>query len=283
MDPEPKSSAAPGFRIALPSAPENVAVVRQALAGAGGVVGLSEARLLDVNAAVSEACNNVVVHAYPDAVGTMEVRLRVQPETLEVIVGDQGVGIRPHRPATELELEGLGLSLIQTLTDRVELLGGAGEGTKVQMAFHLEEDLPLSWMPPTPSDQIDCASPPGELKIEISGGPLAAPVLGRVIAMLASRAGFTLENISDAQLVTDSLAARIPGVSPGGKVRLGVDLPQSELLIKVGPLPEGGAQELLGDPALDGLPPVLQRLTRGRQVERDVNGEILGLALVNPQ
>jgi len=62
-----KTSTKPEFRIVLPSRPENVAVIRQALAGAIEVLGLSESRLLDINTAVSEACNNVVVHAYePD-------------------------------------------------------------------------------------------------------------------------------------------------------------------------------------------------------------------------
>ena len=55
-----------------------------------------------------------------------------------MIVPDKGVGIRPNRPSPQLELQGLGLSLIQTLTERVEFLGGAGEGTKVRMGFSLD-------------------------------------------------------------------------------------------------------------------------------------------------
>ncbi len=283
MEPQPNTTSVPGFRVALPSSPGNVAIVRQALAGAAGVVRLDEARLLDINAAVSEACNNVVVHAYPDAIGPMVVRFRIAATGLEVIVTDEGVGIRPHRPAIELELEGLGLSLIQTLSDRVELLGGAGEGTQVRMAFRLDADLPESWREGPPSNQVEVDPPPGELKIAVSAGPLAAPVLARVIAMLAARAGFSLEAISDAQLVTDSLAAQMPGVSAGGEVQLGVDLSDRELLISAGPLTEGGAELLLGGSASDGLPPVLERLTKGRRVERGERGETLRLDLVSPR
>src|SRR5947208_10029504 len=97
----------PEFRLVLPGAAPNVAIVRQALAGALGVLGLSETRLLDINAAVSEACNNVVVHAYPEAEGPMDIHLRIGTGDLEVAVSDHGVGIRPHRPAPELELQGL--------------------------------------------------------------------------------------------------------------------------------------------------------------------------------
>jgi serine/threonine-protein kinase RsbW len=278
-----ETTSAPGFRITLAGVATNVAIVRQALAGAAGVVGIDEARLLDVNAAVSEACNNVVVHAYPEASGPMVVDCRIGTGELEVTVSDQGVGIRPHRPAPGLELEGLGLSLIQTLTDRVELLGGVGEGTRVQMAFHLEAAGPESWMSSGPSSHRLVDPPPGEVEIAVSAGPLAAPVLGRVIAMLATRSGFSLERISDAQLVTDSLAARIPGVSPGGEVRIGVDLHDSAVLIEAGPLSQGGAQELLGNPVLDGMPPVLERLTGDRRVERSADGETLRLTLVNPR
>ena len=57
------------------------------------------------------------------------------PTELEVIVSDDGVGIRPNVPEPDLEVQGLGLSLIQALTDRVEFLGGMGEGTKVRMSF----------------------------------------------------------------------------------------------------------------------------------------------------
>ena len=121
--------------MALPSRAENVAVVRQALAGAIEVLGLSESRLLDINTAVSEACNNVVVHAYEGEEGPLEVYLCVQDSEVEVIVRDQGVGIRPRAPEPGLEVQGLGLSLIQTLSDRVEFLGGISQGTEVRMAF----------------------------------------------------------------------------------------------------------------------------------------------------
>lgn len=273
----------PEFRLALPAAAVNVAVVRQALGGALGVLGLEETRLLDINAAVSEACNNAVVHAYPDGEGPMEVRLSIGATELEVVVSDGGVGIRPNRPAPKLELQGLGLSLIQTLTDRAEFLGGAGEGTTVRMGFKLDGTTPeaLAGEPPPPS-RPDPGPPPGEVTVAVSAGPLAAPVLGRIGAMLAARVGFTLEGISEAQLVTDSLVAHVPGVSAGDKVQLGIDSPERELLVRVGPLVEGGAERVLESSALGNLPPVLERLTSSRGVERHEGAELLRLSLSNP-
>jgi len=280
-EPRTKSSTEPEFRMILPSRADNVAVVRQALAGAIEVLGLNESRLLDINTAVSEACNNVVVHAYEGEEGPLEVNLCVQDSDLEVIVRDHGVGIRPRAPEPGLEVQGLGLSLIQTLSDRVEFMGGISQGTEVRMAFSLNGQSE-SWVQNLPTETEEVRRPPGELVISVSAGPLAAPVLGRVIAMLAARANFSLEGISEAQLVTDSLAANVPGVLIGGKIQLGVDTPPEELLVRVGPLEEGGAGRIMDASALAELPPVLERLTKDHRIEGSPDGELLCLTLVNP-
>jgi len=280
-DPPTKTSTEPEFRMILPSRAANVAVVRQALAGAIEVIGLSESRLLDINTAVSEACNNVVVHAYEGEEGPLEVYLCVQDSEVEVIVRDNGVGIRPRAPEPGLEVQGLGLSLIQTLSDRVEFLGGISQGTEVKMAFSLNGERE-SWIRDFPSESTDAPPPPGELLIGVSAGPLAAPVLGRVIAMLATRADFSLEGISEAQLVTDSLAANVPRVLVGDRIQLGIDLPEDELVVRVGPLAHGGASKIMDASALAELPPVLERLTKEHRIEGSPDGELLCLTLVNP-
>jgi len=262
----------------MPSRAEHVALVRQALSGAVDVLELGESRLLDINAAVSEACNNVVVHAYEDGEGPLEVYLCIQEAELEVIVSDQGVGIRPKTPAPELELQGLGLSLIQTLCDRVEFLGGIGEGTKVRMAFSLDKSVE-EWTSDAPDGSDEADPPPGELVIAVSAGPLAAPVLGRMIGLLAARAGFSLEGISEAQLITDSLAAHVPRVIVGNKIQLGIDRPDNGLLVRVGPLEDGGAERILEASALGDLPPVLERLTKEHRVDGFEGGELLSLTL----
>jgi len=266
------------LRLVLPSQAENVALVRRALAGVVDVLGLGDARLLDINAAVSEACNNVVVHAYEGKDGPMDIYLSIRPSELEVIVRDDGVGIRPNVPEPGLEVQGLGLSLIHALTDRVEFLGGMGEGTEVRMGFAFEngtEGLSNG----EDGDGNEAAPPPGELSITVSSGPLAAPVLGRVIAMLAARAEFSLEGISEAELVTDALAAHAPRAIVGDRIQLGIDRPDGQLVVRVGPLAEGGATQVIQASALDDLPPVLERLTEHRMVESAGDGELLCLVL----
>jgi serine/threonine-protein kinase RsbW len=278
MEQDTKTSAEPELRLVLPSEAENVALVRRALSGVVDVLELGEARLLDINAAVSEACNNVVVHAYEGTEGPMDVYLWIQPTELEVIVSDQGVGIRPNVPEPSLEVQGLGLSLIQALTDRVEFLGGMGEGTRVRMRFALD-GAPEALHNGDRGDGLDAPPPPGELSIAVSSGPLAAPVLGRVIAMLAARAEFSLEGISEAELVTDAVAAHAPRAIVGNRIQLGIDRPDGRLVVRVGPLAEGGATRVIQSSALDDLPPVLERLTEQRRVESSGDGELLCLVL----
>ena len=48
----------------LPARAENVAVVRHALAGLAEEIGMDEAGIADLKTVVTEACMNVVAHAY---------------------------------------------------------------------------------------------------------------------------------------------------------------------------------------------------------------------------
>ncbi len=278
MAPHTKTITEPDLRLVLPSAAENVAIVRRALSGVVDVLDLGDDRLLDINAAVSEACNNVVVHAYEGMEGLMDVYLCIQPSELEVIVSDDGVGIRPNVPEPDLEVQGLGLSLIHALTDRVEFLGGMGEGTKVRMSFAFDGDAAALSDGDRP-DEREVRPPPGELSIAVSSGPLAAPVLGRTIAMLAARAEFSLEGISEAELVTDALAAHAPNLIVGSKIQLGIDRRPGQLVVRVGPFQDGGSTRIIEASAVGDLPPVLERLTEQRRVESSEDGELLCLVL----
>ena len=88
------SEANARVRFELESRPENVALVRTGLAALDDVFSLGELLLTDLKTAISEACNNVVVHAYPDSLGPMFVSIECGPDVIEVAVRDYGTGIR---------------------------------------------------------------------------------------------------------------------------------------------------------------------------------------------
>ena len=127
---------APDVWLSVPARAENVAVVRQALAGLCEAL-LAEPRVVaDVKLAVTEACTNVVVHAYPGREGVMEVEARPVDRTLSMVVRDHGLGIVPRADSPGL---GLGLPMIASLSDSVEIRGGADDGdTEVIMTFALD-------------------------------------------------------------------------------------------------------------------------------------------------
>src|SRR5690348_8016505 len=120
----------PDFELSLPARPENVAVVRHAFGGLGDVLAVPDQALADVKLAVTEACTNVVVHAYPDGDGPMAVTAAVCDGKLTVVVSDEGRGIVPRPDSPGL---GLGLPLIATLADSLELGSGESDTTEVRM------------------------------------------------------------------------------------------------------------------------------------------------------
>jgi anti-sigma regulatory factor (Ser/Thr protein kinase) len=128
---------APAFAITVPARPENVGLVRQALTGVCDALTADPKATADVRLAATEACTNVVVHAYEDGSGALEVEARPNGDTLEVLVRDHGTGFSPHSPARGL---GLGLPLIMALAQSVNVSAGPeGEGTDVVMRFTLDD------------------------------------------------------------------------------------------------------------------------------------------------
>jgi serine/threonine-protein kinase RsbW len=123
------------IQLALPARAENIAIVRHALGALGDVRELDAQTLSDIRLAVTEACTNVVVHAYPDGrAGPMEVLVTVAGDELRVVVRDEGRGLGPRPESPGL---GLGLPLMASLCENVELGRDAQGRTEVRMRFEL--------------------------------------------------------------------------------------------------------------------------------------------------
>jgi anti-sigma regulatory factor (Ser/Thr protein kinase) len=264
--------------VALDGRAENVALVREVLAGLADEVNFGFA-LDDVKAAVSEACNNVVVHAYEGDAGPLEVEVRLRPPELEVLVRDRGVGIRGDgEPAA-----GIGLAVIEALTSRSELRENADRGLEVAMLFDIPE-------PDTPLDlQLGAAAPEGthelgvdgelEVAIAITPASLASAILTRLVGALAARAGFSIDRLSDAQLVTDALAARVAPVLDGSYLNVGIEVLERTVALRVGHLREGGSASLLAGETIGEPGPLIERLTDAIEVSQAGTREMLRLVM----
>jgi serine/threonine-protein kinase RsbW len=130
----------PDMELALPARAENIALIRHAFGALGEALAVNEELLSDVRLAVTEACSNVVVHAYAEDAppGPLEVLATVQDGALTVVVRDEGPGIAPHPDSPGL---GLGLPLIASLAESVNLGRDEQERTEVSMTFPLFDGL----------------------------------------------------------------------------------------------------------------------------------------------
>lgn len=91
------------------------------------------ARPIDVALAVSEACANVVLHAYGhQPPGVLHVTGFVEGELVYVTVADEGSGLTPRLDSPGL---GLGLPIIARATDHFEITARVPAGTLVTMGF----------------------------------------------------------------------------------------------------------------------------------------------------
>jgi anti-sigma regulatory factor (Ser/Thr protein kinase) len=120
------------IRLTVPARPENVAVVRHVLGALADALGLPPALIEDMRLAVTEACTNVVRHAYTDGEGAIEVVVRPDGDALKVIVADAGRGLGP---SPDTAGPGLGLPLIAALADSLEIERTGGAGSRVVMSF----------------------------------------------------------------------------------------------------------------------------------------------------
>jgi serine/threonine-protein kinase RsbW len=126
MDPPP-------LIVRFAALPEHVGPARRAAVAYARDHGITDT--VDLAIAVSEALTNAVEHAYVDAAASGEVQLTVQrhlDDGLEVEVRDDGRGVKPRPDSPGA---GLGLPLMATAAERLEIERRPGGGTRVRMVF----------------------------------------------------------------------------------------------------------------------------------------------------
>ena len=122
----------------VPAVAEEVGHVRDVVAAEAEGFGLDRGGATDLKTIVSEACANVVRHAYPeDAVEpTIEIELAPEDEMLRVVIRDHGAGIRPPTGARPSSMR-LGFILMGALADCMHLHTEKGRGTELLLKVPL--------------------------------------------------------------------------------------------------------------------------------------------------
>ena len=96
----------------------------------------------DIKTAVSEAVTNAIVHAYPDTLGRVSVKLRIREDRiLEIVVRDWGVGIAdvdqartPLFTTGSEDRSGMGFTIMESFMDTLKVRSSPGKGTTITMA-----------------------------------------------------------------------------------------------------------------------------------------------------
>jgi serine/threonine-protein kinase RsbW len=123
--------------LVVPATPESIAVIRQTVSGICEALGADARTVGDIKLAATEACTNVVLHAYAGReAGTIELDAHVGYDELQLLVRDHGHGMTPSPLAEGL---GLGLPLIAALTTTLTIVETEGGGTEVSMVFALRD------------------------------------------------------------------------------------------------------------------------------------------------
>ncbi|UJA20156.1 ATP-binding protein [Thermoleophilia bacterium SCSIO 60948] len=261
----------PGVGLRLPAKPENVALVRHALAGLAAALGAEEGTIADLKTVVTEACMNVCLHAYAGEDGPLEVRAWGEGGSIHVRIRDQGAGIRPVADDGRKSLR-LGLPLIAALTSDFEIRRSPDGGTEVGLT------LPLV---PSPADAEDPTPPtaPTATEIDVPAGEFVGPILSRVVSMTATKANFSIDRLSDAVLLSDALSTHAPDSYLGGMARISISQDESQFELQIGPLVAGSGGTLVERLAIPGVGMSLAALADEVAVESDGEADYVRVTL----
>ena len=130
------------IRLTIPAKPEYITLGRLALTGLARLRPLPQDVLGDLKLALTEACTNSVRHAYEGGDGVVEILYQLHPDRVVVEVTDEGEGFTPPPDAEmpdELSEEGgLGIAIIQALSDELEIGERAGGGSRLRFVKLLD-------------------------------------------------------------------------------------------------------------------------------------------------
>lgn len=128
------------INMSLPSKPEYVSIARLAASFVANQMGFDIEIIEDIKLAVGEACNNAILHSGSEDTYKLEFINKTDKLIIEVIDYGKGFSLDNYKkPSTEdLQENGLGLFIIKSLMDTVEIETSEGSGTKIIMSKIVE-------------------------------------------------------------------------------------------------------------------------------------------------
>lgn len=104
----------------------------------------------DIKTAVSEAVTNAIVHAYPNQLGKIVMKLRLlENQTLESVIRDWGCGMEDVEQARQPlfttggeERSGMGFTIMESFMNQLVVKSAPGKGTTVTMRKRIASRVP---------------------------------------------------------------------------------------------------------------------------------------------
>ena len=133
------------FTLEFPSRSSNEGFARSAVACFAAQMDPTLNELEDIKTAVSEAVTNAIVHAYPNQLGKIVMKLRLlENQTLELVIRDWGCGMEDVEQARQPlfttggeERSGMGFTIMESFMDRLTVRSVPGRGTTVVLRKRL--------------------------------------------------------------------------------------------------------------------------------------------------
>lgn len=214
-----------------------------------------------------------------DVTGDVAVRMVLPPVAANAAIVRQALaGLTDHLGVDAASAAELRASVTAAWADAIH--APAPDDEPVEVTMRIERDelvLRVGRAAPGPW------SPTG-IVLALAPGRYVAAVLGRVVSLVSARVGFSIDRLSDAQIVSDAIAGSAAAHAPGGIVRMRIEEHGHGFELIVGPLAPGGGDRMLTATELPGLGSLLARLVDRLEVERHGTGEqeLLRVCLERP-
>ena len=120
------------MEIKFKAIPENESFARHVVASFILPLNPSLNELEDIKTAVNEAITNVVVHAYPEKVGYINMKITTNENKIEINISDNGIGIKDIERALtpfytskpDEERSGMGFTVMESFMDKLMVTNG---------------------------------------------------------------------------------------------------------------------------------------------------------------
>lgn len=131
--------------ISVPSKPEYVNVMRLTASAIATRIGFNIEEIEDIKVAVAEACTNAIKHGLCHNHENFHIKFAIDDDKITIDIIDEGSGFScdtiEEPDLTNPKEGGLGIFIIKSLMDEVEVISNIGKGTRMKMTKYLGEDI----------------------------------------------------------------------------------------------------------------------------------------------